>query len=78
MDAVDPKRNGGMADDMDTSETLSEKRSRAKADAVETSGDLPMTQEQCCRVSDLHLAFVADKEIVKGRAQWWNPDAKAR
>ena len=30
------------------------------------------------RVGDLHFAYVADKEVVKGRAQWQNPVVKSR
>ena len=35
-------------------------------------------QEMHRRMGDLHLALVAEKEVVTGHAQWRNPDLKAR
>ena len=34
------------------------------------SDDPPRTQEMRRRASDLHLALVADKEVVRELAQW--------
>ena len=47
-------------------------------DAAENSAKLFRNQETRCRVSALHLAFVGDKEVAKGRATWPNPDLKGR
>ena len=65
-------------DVMDTSATVAGKMGRAPVDAVENS-DVPLeVREERCRVGDLHFAYVADKEVVKGRAQWQNPVVKSR
>ena len=45
--------------------------------ATDVSADMPVTQETCCRVEDLHLSFVADKEVAKENAQWRDPEMKA-
>ena len=66
-----------MASAMDPFETSSRTRNRAMADAMDTLGDLPVTQEGRCRLSDLHLAIVADKNIVEEHAQRRGPEAKA-
>ena len=65
-------------DDIDTSETLAGRRDRALIDAVEDSEDVPGNRERRWRVGDLHMAFVAEKEVAKVRPQWRNPDLKAR
>ena len=36
---------------------------------MDTSGDLPRVRKKRCRVVYLRLAFVADKEVLKERAQ---------
>ena len=48
------------------------------ADATNTSGKLPATQEKRCRVGHLHQAFVVEKEIGPERAQWRGPEMTAR
>ena len=77
-DAVARKRNCDMADALEASETLRQKRSPAVDDATGNSDDLPATQEQRRRVGDLRLVLLVDKEMVTEHARWWSPGAKAR
>ena len=72
-DAPERKGNCDMADDADTPETLS-----GKLNAMDASDDLPATQEERRRASDLHLASVAEKGKVKEHAQWRGPEMEAR
>ena len=44
---------------------------------MDTSEDMPATQEKRRRAEDLHLAFVADKEIVEEHEQWRGPGMRA-
>ena len=76
-DDVVRKRNCGMAGFGNTSETVSATRERAMADVTDTPHYLPATREPRCRVSDLHLAFVAEKEIAKEHAKWRDSEVKA-
>ena len=78
MGAVERKPNRDMADFAQISGTLSGRRNCAMVDAAGTSEDLTATQEERRRVSDPYLAFFANKEIVKERAQWWGPMIKER
>ena len=39
-------------------------------DATGAADDVPANQEERRRADDLQVAFAADKEIVKVRAQW--------
>ena len=48
------------------------------ADAMDTSDNLPVSQEKRRRVRHTHLAFTAEKEIVNKDAKWWGPKTKAR
>ena len=77
-DAVGRKRKSDVAFFMDASETLTGKRNRAMGDAMDSLGDPPGAQEKRCRGSDPHAPFVADEVIVKDRAQWREPEMKAR
>ena len=43
---------------------------------MDTSEDLPVTQEEHCRVEDLHLACVVEKEVAKEAEQWRAPGMK--
>ena len=54
------------------------KRTRDSEAAADTSGEPPEVWGECCRVDDLHSAAVADKEVAKEHAQWWDPRLKAR
>ena len=40
------------------------KRNRDAEDTMGTSENLPVAQEKRCRVDDLHLTFVVEKELV--------------
>ena len=53
-------------------------RTCGMADATDPSEDTPATQEKSCRAKNLHVAFVADKELVEEGAQWWGPGMNAR
>ena len=53
------------------------KCNRDMADAMETSAKSPVPQEPRRRVDDLHSDFVVRKEVVKGHAQWLDPEMKA-
>ena len=55
---------------MDRSELLYGNRNRAIVDAAENAEEL--------RVGDLQLACVAGNEVANARAQWWNPESRAR
>ena len=72
-DAVERKRNCGMAATLDPSETLSGKRNRAATGGADISDESPAAQEKYCRASDLHLPFVVGQHAVKGHAQRWSP-----
>ena len=39
---------------------------------------MPAIQEESRPVGDLHVAFVADKGVVKERSQWWGSAVRAR
>ena len=56
---------------------MSGKRNRATSDATGTPGDLPVTEEKCCRGDDLHLATVADGDKVQGRPDGQDPEMEA-
>ena len=58
---------------METSGTPSCRRFGELVRAVESSKEFLRNQEKGCRAGDLHLAFVAEKEVTKGRARKWNP-----
>ena len=47
-------------------------------DAMDSAGESHVTQEKRRHVSDLHLAFIAGKAIVKEHARWREPEMKAR
>ena len=76
MGAVERKPDRDKADFAQTSSTLPGRRNCAMVDAAGTSEDLTATQEEHRRVSDPYLAFFANKEIVKERAQWRGPKIK--
>ena len=78
MGAAEQKRDRDGADSTETSETLSGTRNRAMGSAMNNLAELPATEGQRCRVGDPYVAFVVDKEIVKGHASWRNPEIKAR
>ena len=59
-------------------DAIERSRYRDMADAMDASEDLPATQERHCHAGDLHLAFVAEKEIVKEHEQWWGLEMTAR
>ena len=63
---------------MGTSATVSGKRGRAPADVAGYLDGPPQNQEKRCCVDALRVAFVVDKEAVKGRAQRRNPELKSR
>ena len=44
---------------------------------MDTLEDTPVAEETRRRVEDLHLAVAVDNEIVKARAQWWDPGMQA-
>ena len=54
---------------MDTQETVAGRRSRASTHAAENPEEVLGNQKKRCRVDDLHMAFVAEKEVAKERAQ---------
>ena len=78
MDAVERKPNRDKAVFAQTSGTLSGIRNCAMVDAAGASEDLAATQAERRRASDPYLAFFANKEIVKERAQCWDPKIKER
>ena len=53
------------------------KRARGMEGATNTSGDAPAIEGKRCRVGHLHLASVADKEVVEARAQRLDSGMKA-
>ena len=81
MDANKRKRAPTEHNAMDTSVTVTEKRERASVDVAANLGDFLRNQEMRCRVDDLHLVFVAEKEVAKkltsgGILNWsqgWGP-----
>ena len=48
---------------------MDRKRPRDAVDGMETSGDSPDVGKKRRRADDLHLAFVAGKEVAKENAQ---------
>ena len=59
---------------MDTSETLTGKRERALVEGAMDS-DVPSNlAEKKCRLGNLHLACVMEKNVAKENAQWWPSD----
>ena len=76
--AVDRERKLGGERAVDSSATLPGEWIRAMVDAAENSEELLSNREKRGRAGDLPSAFVADKEVAKGRAQWRNPNLKAR
>ena len=63
---------------MDTSETLAVKRERAPVGGVMDSAIPTQSTDKKSRLGDHPLAFVMDKEVVKGHAQWRRPEMKAK
>ena len=54
------------------------KRGREPKDVAEVSNGPPRTQDKRRSVEARRLASVAEKEAVKQRAQWRNPELKPR
>ena len=52
----------------ESSETATGKRDRAPDAVVANSGESQENLRKQCCVADLHVAFVAEKEVAKGRA----------
>ena len=70
--AAGPERIPVGGDEMDTSETIDGKRERAPVEGA-MGWDIPsQSLGRTCRVGDLHLVFVADKEAVTEHAKWWH------
>ena len=63
---------------MDSSETLTGERERAPVEWVMDSDIPTQSVDTKCRVGDLHLAFFADKEVVKEHAQRWRSDMREK
>ena len=61
-------------DVIDTSDTVAGKRKRAPAEGAMDSDAPTQSIDKKSRMGDLHLAFASDAEVVKGRAQWRNPE----
>ena len=78
VDAVEADRIPVRGDDMDTWETVSGKRKRAPVEGAKNSDISPQSLGTECRVGDLHLPLVADKEVVKEHAQWWRFERKEK
>ena len=57
---------------MGTSETIDRKRERAPEEGAIDSDNPTQPLGKKCRVGYPHVAFLADKEVVRGRAQWWH------
>ena len=77
MEEVGRNRKAADDDAADASETLACKRGRAPVCVADVSGESLRYQEKRCRVADLRMVFLADKEAMKGRAGWRNPDLRA-
>ena len=76
MGAAEARRKPAEGDDADTSETITGKRERALVEGVMDS-DIPSHPSgKKCRLGDLHMASVAEKEVVAKRAQWWHSKMK--
>ena len=60
-----------------TMDALERKRVHEMPDGMDATDDSRLTQGGRCRVGPPHLAFFADGEVVKERAQWWDPEWKA-
>ena len=54
---------------MDTLETVTGEREREPVGGVMDSDTPSQPADKKCRAGDLHLAFVADKEVAKEHAQ---------
>ena len=66
MDAAERNRTAPEGGAVDTSDTVPGERERAPAQEVIDS-DIPnQTQDRRRRVDVLHVAFIAEKEIVNG------------
>ena len=63
---------------MDSSVSISGKMERPPAGVAEYLNGSPQRQDRRCRVGALRWTFVADKEVVKERAQWRDPELKSR
>ena len=78
MDEVGRNRTSPEDDAMDTPGASAGKRDWSPADVVDILGGSLGNRGRRCRVGDLHSAFFADKEVVRGPAQWRHPDLKVR
>ena len=58
---------------MDTPETLAGKRERAPVEGVMGSDTPTQSIEKRSWLVGRRLAFVMDKKVVTGHAQWWQP-----
>ena len=70
MDVAKANRIPVGSDDMDTPETVSGKRERAPVGGAMDSDTPTRPLGTKYRAGDLHLAFVADKEVVQRHVQW--------
>ena len=72
MDAADAGRIPVGGDDMDPSETIYGELEGAPAEVVMESDIRIQSLGQKCRVGDAHMAIAAEREEVRGNAQWWH------
>ena len=63
---------------MDTSQTLTGEREWAPAEGMMHSDMPTQSADKRCLTGELRLACVADKEVIKGRAQWWRLDMREK
>ena len=78
IDDAEAKRISVGGGDMDISETMAGKRERAPVEGA-TDSDIPTESSgRACRAGDLHLGFVAGREVVGGAAQWWHSGKKEK
>ena len=66
MDAAAARRIPVGGDDKDSSETINGKRERARVEGEMESDTSTQSLGKRCRVGDLHVASVSDKDVVGG------------
>ena len=68
----------GLQGNPDAPVTSTGNRGRPPADAVEHLQGPAFVPDKRCKRDAVCVAFVADKEVVKERAQWRNPELRPR
>ena len=76
MDVAGAKRTPAGGGDVDAPGIITGRRGRSVVEGVADSDISDQATGAKCRLAYLCFALAADKDVVKGRAQWWHTETK--